>query len=233
MKCSDCQDLLSDYIDDELHELKHTQVRMHLEKCPECNTIHEDLTQIVSVSRVLPTLAPRNELWEKIEDEIRELTAKPATQRKAGNWGRFWGYRLNLSLSMPQLAGSAIGLIALLVLTASVSYRPEQVTAGSQDAVLTSTHSTIVARPLSSVMNPEEAELNGAISRYMQSLEKRRAKWDPKMQELFDRNLEIVDRSVAECRQMVLRNPNDQVAREVLIIAYKEKLRLLEQFSPF
>jgi hypothetical protein len=82
-------------------------------------------------------------------------------------------------------------------------------------------------------MNPEEAELNGAISRYMQSLEKRRAKWDPKMQELFDRNLEIVDRSVAECRQMVLRNPNDQVAHEVLIIAYKEKLRLLEQFSPF
>ena len=233
MKCSDCQDLLSDFIDNELHELKQTQVRIHLEKCTECSTVHEDLTQIVPVSRVLPTLAPQNELWDRIEDEIRELTAKPAVHGKAGNWGRFWGYRLNLSISMPQLAGSAIGLIALLILTASVSYRPEHITGGSPDSVLTATRGTIVARPLTSVMTPEETELNGAISRYVQSIDKRRAKWDPKMQELFDRNLAIVDRSIAECRQMVLRNPNDQVAHEVLIIAYKEKLRLLEQFSSF
>jgi hypothetical protein len=233
MKCSDCQDLLSEYIDNDLHELKRTQVRLHLEKCAECVTVYQDLTQIVSVSRALPNLVPHTELWGRIEDEIRELSAKPAAQSKSNTWQRFWGYRLNLSLSLPQLAGGTFFMFVLLAVTASVSYHPEQISLLPKDGVLNSTRGTIIARPLVNVMNPEEAELSGAINRHMQSLDKRRAKWDSKMQELFDRNLIIVDRSLAECRQILMRAPNDEVAHEALIIAYKEKLRLLEQFSSF
>jgi len=138
---------------------------------------------------------------------------------------------MNLSLSMPQLAGAMLSLLALFAITATISYRPEQAGLNGQNSALNSTRATIVARPLAGVMNPEEAELYGEIDRLTQAVNQRREKWDPQMQELFDRNLAIVDRSVAECRQLVLRNPNDQVTHEMMIIAYKEKLRLLEQFS--
>jgi hypothetical protein len=241
MKCSDCQDLLSEYIDNELHELKQTQMRMHMEKCKECNTVYEDLTQIVSVSRALPALAPQNELWGRIEAEIRELT-RPVEQEKAraksasadennpGVWKRFWNSRLSLSISMPQLAAGTLGVLGILALAVTVSYHPELTQFRAQDSILNSTGS-VVAKPVDNLMNPEEAELNAAINRHNQAVEKRRAKWDPQMQQLFDRNLAIVNRSLEECQQLVQRNPNDQVCHEIMIMAYKEKLRLLEQFS--
>jgi hypothetical protein len=229
MNCSECQDLLSEFIDEELSENKRAFMQMHIDSCNECCAIFDDLSQIVSVSKELPLLSPENALWSKIEDEIRELKALPAQKQRTNTWTRFWNYRLHLSLSMPQIAG-VICLVMMLSLAATFTYLPEK------SAIITSTpiaynHSTIVARPLANVMNPEEAELYSAIDRTMQTVNRRRAKWDPQLQTLFERNLAIVDRSVSECKQMVLRNPDDQIAHEMMMIAYKEKLRLLEQFS--
>jgi hypothetical protein len=157
------------------------------------------------------------------------LTAQKPPQRKS-LWERFWNYNLELKLSMPQLATGAACLMVLLTLTATVSYRPDLIAARDL-SVKGPSANTVVARPLENVMNPEEAEVQGAIERKMKAIEQKRTKWDPKMQELFDRNLAIIDRSVAECREIVRRNPTDEVAREILVIAYREKLRLLEQFA--
>src|SRR5437763_1242770 len=121
MKCSDCQDLLSEYIDNELSEIRHAGVRSHLKNCSECNLLYEDLNQIVYVSRDLPSLAPQNELWAKLEAEIKSLTSQKPAKRQQGSWEKFWTYRLQLNFSMPQLAGGVLGVL-ILALAASISY---------------------------------------------------------------------------------------------------------------
>ncbi|MEW6729913.1 MAG: zf-HC2 domain-containing protein [Acidobacteriota bacterium] len=224
MNCSDCQDLLSEYIDGELGTDSCMHIRAHLSACRECNLLHQDLDQIVHMSKELPLLAPQSAVWAHIEQEIQELTNVPV-KRQLGAWARFWSYQLQLSLSMPQMAGVMALLVMAIVVVGSLSYQPQQA------ILMAPARTTLVAKPLAHVMNPEEAELRSAIDRLTQAVEQRRQNWDPQMQELFDRNLAIVDRSLAECRQLLLRNPHDQIAQEMMIVAYKEKLRLLEQFS--
>lgn len=229
IKCSDCQDLLSEYIDNDLRDSKNAEVLAHLQMCNGCNLLYVDLVRIVSVGKELPLLAPQNPLWENIEREIKLLTAKKSAGRPS-LWERFWSYQIELRLSMPQLSAGAASLMLLLGLTATVSYRPDLIADRDLSAKTPSANS-IIARPAPNVMNPEEAEIRGAIERLTKAIEQKRTKWDPKMQELFDRNYAIVNRSVAESREIALRNPNDEVSREILIIAYREKLRLLEQFA--
>lgn len=222
MNCSECQDLVSDYIDGDLVEPQRTIVAMHIQSCRECFSVHQDLEQIVQVSRDLPLLAPQNELWQQIEQEIQELT--DPNYRPPTKWQRFWGYRV--TFTMPQLTGAAVGLAAMLFLANTFSYLPQQAL-----SLTTSGQTTVVAHPVSHDMNLEEAELAGAIDRLGHTVDQRRDSWDPELQQLFDRNVAIVERSLNDCRQLVKRNPKDQVAHEMLIIAYQEKLRLLEQFS--
>jgi hypothetical protein len=225
MNCSDCQDLLSDYLDEDLNENSRNSVSNHLKNCRECKIVYQDLDQIIKVSRELPSLAPENALWLGIEKEIRDLTQSPP-HPQASLWARFWGYRWQFSLSMPQLAGSAIALVLLFLAFGSLSAWLPQATfkAGAAQA-------TVMARPINNIINPEEAELKASIDRLSHTIEQRRSNWDPQMQQLFDRNLAIVDRSIEDSRQFAQRNPNDRIAHEMIMIAYQEKLRLLEQFS--
>src|ERR1041385_2594870 len=122
MNCSDCQELLSEYLDGDLGGSKHRAVAEHLDFCRECLGIYQDLHQIVLVSRELPNFAPQSAHWQKIEREIVQLTQVPLSRPSL--WTRFWHYRFDFSISLPQLAG---GLAILLVaaLASMVSYLPQ------------------------------------------------------------------------------------------------------------
>lgn len=218
MNCLDCQEMLSEYIDGDLIPSHHQEISLHLDSCRECCSVQQDLEQIVQVSRNLPLLAPQNALWTKIEAEISELTQPP---RQSSLWERFWGYRLQLNFSMPQLVSGLAGLAVIVGVGSTISYSPQQ-------AINSSTTAVAAVRP---AMNLEEAEVTGAIDRLSHTVQQRRTSWDPQLQDLFDRNLAIVERSVVDCKQMTERNPNDNIAHEMLLIAYQEKMRLLEQFS--
>jgi hypothetical protein len=222
MNCSECQDLISDFIDGDLEEPQRAIVGMHIESCRECYSVHQDLEQIVQVSRDLPLLVPQNTLWQQIEQEIQELT--DPSYRRPSRWQRFWGYQL--TISMPQLTSAVVGLTALFFLANSFAYLPQRALSLSNPG-----QTTVVAQPVNHDMNLTEAELAGAIDRLGHTVNQRRSSWDPELQQLFDRNVAIVDRSLNDCRQLVQRNPKDQVAHEMLIIAYQEKLRLFEQFA--
>jgi predicted anti-sigma-YlaC factor YlaD len=68
ISCSDCQDLLSEYIDNELIEVKQVAIRRHLRVCKKCNLIYLIVNRIVTESSKLFTTTPA------IERELEELT---------------------------------------------------------------------------------------------------------------------------------------------------------------
>lgn len=214
-KCLDYQELLPEYIDGDLKPNKCITISDHLENCQVCNSVYKDLKQIVEISRKLPLVVPKNFAWAKIEKEISELTLKQSP-KKYSIWSKFWNYKLQLNISIPELTAGLAVLVILLILIDSFSYSPQL---GSQ--------STVVARPATALT---EIELINSIEKYSRTIGERYAQWDPQLQKLFDHNLAIVNKSIDECQQLLQRNPKDPVAHEMLICAYQEKVRLLEQF---
>lgn len=221
MDCLDCQNLLSEYIDGDLKPNKRPFVIEHLKTCKDCSLVYQDLKQIVNLSQQLPLLEPPNHIWKKLEKEISKIS-KPQAR---SSWASFLDLRWQFSISAPQLAGALAFLILFGILGSFFSYVP-------QNSSLSSTiQSTIIARPVSAyVANPTEMELNGKIERLSHNAKELYQDWDPEMQKLFDRNIVLVDETIDDCRQLSQKNPNDPVVHELMVTAYQEKVRLLEQF---
>jgi hypothetical protein len=75
--------------------------------------------------------------------------------------------------------------------------------------------------------------LERQITQLSESVEQRKESWDPELRNAFERNLLYVNQSLAECRHQLNDHPGDDVSQELMLSAYREKIRLLEGFEKF
>ena len=74
-------------------------------------------------------------------------------------------------------------------------------------------------------------EQEAAIEYWNKRVQARRAQWDAKMRDAFDRNLNEIDQAVSEYTIMLEQNPQDDLSSEMLDSALSEKMNLLRAFS--
>src|SRR2546422_1843911 len=111
MICTQCQELLSDYIDGALELGEQVKVESHLADCEPCRAMRDDLLQIVHFSHKLPLRAPSASLWPRIREDIDEL--------RPGFWSRpvrWWVSvkTINFNLSVPQMMAATAALVIVL-----------------------------------------------------------------------------------------------------------------------
>jgi anti-sigma-K factor RskA len=217
MLCNECQELISDYIDGALELGEQVKVERHLADCEPCRAVRDDLLQIVHFSHQLPEHAPATALWPRIREGVAELQPRV--------WSRWWGglRTLNFNLSVPQLVAGAAALVIVISIGIIVTQRdsPASVDGGVQQTNLV---------PLSNV---DVQQLEKQIDKLSESVEERKTSWDPELRTAFERNLYYIDQSLAECRHQLKDNPADDVSQELMLNAYREKVRLLEGFEKF
>ena len=224
MICKQCQELISDYIDGSLELGEQVQIERHLGDCEACRAVRDDLLQIVHFSHQLPLHAPSGALWARIEGEV-------AQQRS--HWFRplpwlTWLKTRHFDLSLPQMAATAAAII-IAVSTAVLFARqdrqaPLNVTLGA------AAPGGLDVNPLSS---SDFQQIEKQIDQLSESVEQRKVEWDPELRSAFERNLLFVDQCLAECRHQLSDNPADYVSQELMLNAYREKVRLLEGFDNF
>jgi len=219
MLCTECQGLISEYIDGALELGEQVKIERHLADCEPCRAVRDDLLQIVHFSHQLPEHAPATALWSRIREGVAELQPR--------FWSRWWaGLRtLNFNLSVPQLAAGAAALVIVISIAVIVTQRQN----GSSQSVDPKVRQADVV-PLSNV---DVQQLEKQISRLSESVEERKNSWDPELRTAFERNLYYIDQSLAECRHQLKDNPADDVSQELMLNAYREKVRLLEGFEKF
>lgn len=111
----DCERILSllksGYLDGELDDATREQVNQHLEECPACRRVKENLEAVSLLLRNAPRANPPENLWTRIEKEIRSARIRPvepAGDFSAGRFKYFFTQRTTL----------AFAAAAALVLTA-------------------------------------------------------------------------------------------------------------------
>jgi anti-sigma-K factor RskA len=223
MVCKQYQELISDYIDGSLELGEQTQIERHLADCESCRAVRDDLLQIVHFSHQLPQHAPSGAVWSRIEADVLE---------ERGSWFRtvsWWAWlkTRHFNLSLPQMAATAAAVVIAVSAVVLVS---------RQDAVQNNASAVapgslgIEANPLS---NPDFQQLEKQINRLSETVEQRKVEWAPELRSAFERNLLYVDQCLAECRHQLNDNPTDDVSQELMLNAYREKVRLLEGFERF
>ncbi|HET9531134.1 MAG TPA: anti-sigma factor [Blastocatellia bacterium] len=227
MVCNQCQELISDYIDGTLELGEQAKIEHHLADCEPCRAVRDDLLQLVHFSRQLPLHTPSSALWTRIQAQIEE-------ERPASLWARAqsWVSRIKEShfdLSFPQIAASAAALVILV--TASFVLLRDNSTGQAEVAGSSLSSESSASRNLLS--NPDIQQIEQRINELKESVEQRKVSWQPELRVTFDRNMYYVEQSLLECRQQLNGNPDDQIAQELMLNAYREKVRLLEGFEKF
>ena len=223
MVCKQYQEQISDYIDGSLELGEQSQIERHLADCESCRAVRDDLLQIVHFSHQLPQHAPSGAVWSRIEADVLE---------ERGSWFRtvsWWAWlkTRHFNLSLPQMAATAA---AVVIAVSAVVLVSRQDAAQNNARPVAPGSLGIEANPLS---NPDFQQLEKQINRLSETVEQRKVEWDPELRSAFERNLLYVDQCLAECRHQLNDNPTDDVSQELMLNAYREKVRLLEGFERF
>jgi len=220
---------LSEYLDGDLTERDRRELERHLEGCSECRDTLASLTDLKARAQALPRIAPATDLWPQIAARL------PATPRpsRASSWlGR------RLSLSLPQMAGMALGL---MVLSAGIAWWM----VGRAPWLVTREPSAAAGRPLAVGSGPAapsptesstiasasfvDARYDATIAELQRTLEQGRDRLDPKTIRVLEKNLAIIDRAVTDARRAVDADPSSVYLREHLASMMKQKVDLLRQ----
>jgi anti-sigma-K factor RskA len=225
MVCTQCQELLSEYIDGALELGEQVNIERHLADCESCRAVRDDFLQIVHFSHQLPLQSPSPALWSRIRSDVDSL--------HSGVWSRpqRWLARiktlrtLNFNLSIPQLAAGAAALVVVVSIGAILSQRDGR----SLQPVAPS----VAPAEITPLSNADLQQLEKQISSLSETVEQKKISWDPELRTEFERNLYYIDQSLVECRHQLKNNPADDVSQELMLNAYREKVRLLEGFDKF
>ena len=225
MNCETCQELIHDLVDGSISHSDESILNTHLNECLDCDSVRQDLASIVSFCRTRrgEYEAPPNEhaLWLRIrnviEAEQRGQTIA-STERTPSFLGRLLGYSWELSL--PQLTAAAVAIVLLVSLVTVVGLRRWQTAGPVEQAVNNTTN-----------VDDRFEQRQQAINYWNQRVELNKARWSAEMRETFDRNMLVIEQTVATSLEELKKNPHDEISEQMLNESLNDKLALLKEFS--
>ncbi len=227
------------FLDGELDAARAADLRVHLAGCPECAALCGDFAAILDTchstdpAEILP---PNSQaLWCRINNLIEnEPAAEKRDEKSKAALERGWRF----SFSQIGFAVAGIALIAsLLTIVGIRNYiEPTGEDYTSRSSATQTTFEKILSK-IGIIDTPEEArarrlnEQRAVIEYWNKRVQSRKAQWDSRLREAFDRNLNEIDRAVDEYTLLLEKNPQDELSGEMLDSALNEKMNLLRQFS--
>lgn len=229
MNCENCQNLLSEFLDESLGFAERSDVEVHLQECVVCFHAHRELVSILSFCETVKDDhdSPPNPqaLWLRISNIIESEQQNSLGLLRKGKRESWW-HRLSnqtLQISFPQMLSGIAAIAVVAALFTAVwlkGFSGSEVNEGNISSV-------------SRTGNIEDRlrQKQQVIDYWNQRTEQRKAQWDQKTREAFDRNMLILDETVAQYKNALMANPNDEVYKEALDSAINEKIELLKEFS--
>ncbi len=238
MNCEKCQALLSDHLDGRLSSSDSAALARHLELCLDCAEARDDLSNILTAAQDarehLYSPPDTRAMWLRISNTIegerafnRAAAVAASATRAEGFWSRFLNRRWQLTL--PQMAAAVAAItvsVALITVLGVQSINNGGQTAQTVDSQRATARASGEVYP-NSFLRQQQAR----ISYLEQRVEQRKASWNPRMRDSFERSLNVIDQSVVDSLDELKTNPHDEVSEEMLNSALRDKMELLREFS--
>jgi hypothetical protein len=249
--CEQVEERLPDWLEHDVDATMRTTLERHVADCARCTALVADLRSIRAQAASLPGLVPSRDLWPEIEARIQApvialeqtVTTRPASRHAVLH--RTWW-----------LGAAAAGLVAVTAgvtyyLTSEPATQPVVVTAGP--AVVQTPETTVLAqdsqpaatlaadtrvpatrgevRPVAGTSAPSGAVEGSEYARDVAELRaivgQRRAEFDSTTIAVLEKNLELIDRAIAESRAALERDPASDFLADQLARAMTKKVAIL------
>jgi anti-sigma factor RsiW len=230
-------DRLGDYLDGELTREEAIDLELHLVGCPDCREELLRLRRLTGDLSALPRrVAPARDLRPEIRSRLAlEPATAPASSMPPGTARA--GRRPSLHASFRELLSrmpgpAALAAVALLGLVTTTAIRWRMPRAAPDDGAPQAVAGGAAAAP--GAVSPvayrrTESRYVDAIGEMEAILRRERDRLSPETVRILERNLEVIDRAIAESRAALARDPGNAALHSLMISAYGQTLELLQR----
>ena len=224
MTCHDAESLLHDALDAPLPPADAAALAAHLETCAACRDLQADLALVGEAARALDRPIVPAAMWTRLSTQLEReglIASASAAARSRTSWrGYAW---------MVVAASLLAGVGATLLWRVSEQATPAIPTAAAPRQVAPGN-----ARDPRTV-EAIEIELRVAAEHYEKAITaleglaaEDRARIDPAVAQVVERNLRLIDTAIADSRKALQGQPGSLVAQASLFDAYRQKVALLQ-----
>ncbi|MCA9738667.1 MAG: zf-HC2 domain-containing protein [Gemmatimonadota bacterium] len=212
-------DLLSEHMAGTLPPAQASAVAAHLRGCAECREVLADLELIRARASALPPLEPPRDLWPELRARLAPRAPEPVVPLRPR--------RAQLRLSIPQALAASLAFLVTGGLGTWVAFgrsAPDGTRAAAPTPVLQSAPAAVPV----SVDAAAPPELSEELARLEAALAGAEDILAPETLRVVRRNLEVIDRAIAESQAALADDPSDDYLRSHLEGTYRRKVRYLE-----
>lgn len=249
--CDDFNDKLLAYMEREDDAATRAGMEKHAVGCGDCGALLKELKELRAEAAALPVLEPSRDLWSGIAARIEAPVVpigEHVVEVKRTVRVRRWSSRALIAASLLGAAGlgyaargtpapttvatapdttiEPVGTLAVSPDSSPASpATPVSVVATNRDSTL-SPPASATPRPLevqlaARVVASVAADYDREVGRLQTLLDQRRNQLDPATVAVIEKNLQVIDTAIAECKKAIARDP----ASEFLIQSLNQSLR--------
>jgi hypothetical protein len=209
MTCDERDRQLSDFVDGGLSAAAAAEFAAHLETCARCAGLARDLARLRDAARTLGPIDPPARVWSEIalrQPDTATGAAPAPARRRASAW-------------------RTAGLAAAILLTVGTgTYLGLRL--WRAPSTMPATGSTpMVADALARAM----ANYDAAIAELAGAAKAGDSAMDPALAAKLQKNLDVLDRAIADSRSALAGDPDSVPARDSLLDAMQRKVTVLQQ----
>jgi anti-sigma factor RsiW len=212
------RDAIQELVDGTLGSLRRVELQQHLDQCPSCRQLADDMRRVRELAQSLDHPAPPDRVWLQVAGRLRQEGRITAAEQRPVHSRRF----------MPL----AIAASLLLIVGTSLFLLYPRETAAPQDAHATAPSGN--AAPADAVQGVEaefrlaEQHYQNAIAKLEEAAKSETGAIDPQTAAMLQKNLQVIDSAIAESRAALRSQPQSVVARDSLFDNLRKKVTVLQ-----
>ena len=204
-------------------------VRAHAASCGACSNLIADFSAIISVAETLPAeVEPPTRVWVALRNQLEAEGVIRAGAAVRVAEPASWLENLSSILQGRAVAALAVGLVIAAAAIVQIQRNPR----GADSGHAKIPEATLTAPPITSteplgasgqILHQEEQNLPIVQPADFSNQDRAEARVDLSLRQ----NLKSLNQFIEECRRRLKEDPNDELAREYLSVAYQQKAELL------
>lgn len=213
----DCQDLpVADFVDGDLDAAAQTAVQRHLEGCPSCQSLVDDLRTVRAAAFTLERREAPPAVFERIQARLSTGNPGPARRLPWPNTRAAWGVWLGAAAAL--VITTAVGIVPLL-----------RQDGGSAPSATAPPEEAALIDSVEADIQTAEAHYQKAIAGLEQIARSDSGELDPQVAAVLQKSLQVVDQAIDESRAGLKAEPSSAPAQQGLLEAMRTKVALLQQ----
>jgi len=204
-------------------------VRAHAASCSACSNLIADFSAIISVAETLPAeVEPPTRVWVALRNQLEaEGVIRTGAEVRVAE-SASWIENLSGIVRGRRVAAVAVGLVIVAAALVQIQRNPRGADSGGAKVAETA----LTAPPITSteplgasgqILHQEEQNLPIVQPADFSNQDRAEARVDLSLRQ----NLKSLNQFIEECRRRLKEDPNDELAREYLSVAYQQKAELL------